>query len=403
MRWLSSNFRGIRAHLAGSDTVARLERLLRQFPVVAVVGARQVGKSTLARMVASRARQATLFDLENAADLSRLAEPTLVLGARKGLVVLDEIQRRPELFPTLRVLVDRPRPRARFLVLGSASPALLRQSSESLAGRIAYFELDGFDLGEIRPAHAARLWLRGGFPRSFLARNEAESVRWRQQFLDTFLERDIPSLGFRTPPAVIARFWRMLAHWHGQLYNGSELGRSLGVTDATARHYLDVLASTFMIRVLQPFHENLAKRQVKSPKIYVSDSGLLHALLGIADAAALEVHPKLGASWEGFVIQQVLARLRLRRDECFFWRTHDGAELDLLVVRGSRRFGYEIKRTDAPKVTPSMRSALKDLRLDRLDVIHAGTDAFPLGERIHAVPLSRLLVTLAGAPYSTGR
>lgn len=371
--------------------IVEVERLLGRYPVVAILGARQVGKSTLARQVARRMGKATVFDLENRVDVARLDEPSLTLGGLRGLVVLDEVQHRPDLFPTLRVLADRPRRPARFLVLGSASPELLKQSSETLAGRIAHHELDGFDLSEVGAEKADRLWLRGGFPRSFLARTERDSLRWRQELTTTFLERDIPALGIRIPAATLGRFWRMLAHWHGQLWNGSELGRSLALSDATVRHYLDLLAGTFVVRVLPPFHENLAKRQVKAPKVFISDSGLLHSLLGIADRHALEIHPKLGASWEGFAIRQVVARLGARREECFFWRTHDGAELDLLVVRGGKRLGFEIKRTDAPRLTPSMRIALRDLRLHRLDVIHAGTESYDLGPRVRAVPLSRLL------------
>ena len=279
--------------LSRAEAVKSLEELLGQFPVVALIGARQVGKSTLARQLASRVKQATVFDLENGPDLARLDEPTLALGGLRGLVIIDEIQRRPDLFPALRVLADRPRCPARFLVLGSAAPALLRQSSETLAGRIATFELDGFNLGEVAPKKAEQLWLRGGFPKSFLAASDAQSLRWRQEFLDTFLARDIPALGFRLPSALLGRFWRMLAHSHGQIWNASEIGRSLGATDATVRHYLDVLASAFVVRVLAPFHENLGKRQVKSPKVYIADTGLLHALLGITDRRALDVHPRL--------------------------------------------------------------------------------------------------------------
>jgi uncharacterized protein len=377
--------------IARDALVSTVERLLRQFPIVAIVGARQVGKSTLARMVARRTPHASVFDLEHGPDLGRLGEPTLTLGAQKGLVVLDEVQRRPDIFQVLRVLADRPRRPARFLVLGSASPELLRQSSETLAGRIAYLELDALDLAEVRNSRLERLWLRGGFPRSFLARTELESVRWRRAFLSTFLERDIPALGFRVPSAVLDRFWHMVAHWHGQLWNGSELGRSLGVTDATVRHYLDVLTSTFVVRILPPFFENLAKRQVKSPKVYVSDSGMLHALLDIDDMRGLDRHPKLGASWEGFAVRQITARLGARRSECFFWRTHDGAELDLLVVRGNRRYGFEVKRTDAPKVTPSMKIALADLGLDRIDVVHAGAETYSIGRQVRAVALCRIL------------
>lgn len=373
------------------EAVETVRSLLRQFPVVALLGARQVGKSTLARRIAQDAKAAAFFDLEDQADLARLDEPSLALGDLRGLVVLDEIQRLPDLFPVLRVLADRPRYPARFLVLGSASPALLRQSSETLAGRLATFQLDGFNLAEVTPKRASTLWLRGGFPRSFLAGTDELSLRWRQQFLDTFLERDVPALGLRLSPALLGRFWRMLAHLHGQIWNASEIGRSLGLSDATVRHYLDVLASAFMVRVLAPFHENLGKRQVKSPKVFISDSGLLHALLGIPDRRALDSHPKLGASWEGFVIQEVIHRLGARRDECHYWRTHDGAELDLLITRGRHRLGFEIKRTDAPRITPSMRSALADLRLERLTVFHAGKLAYPLGDRVRAVPVADLL------------
>jgi uncharacterized protein len=374
---------------------AALRSLLRQFPVVALLGARQVGKSTLARQLAATVKNATHFDLESTVDLARLEEPMLALGELRSLVVLDEIQRRPELFPTLRVLVDRPRVGTRFLVLGSASPALLRQSSESLAGRIAFLELDGFGVDEVGASGCELLWLRGGFPRSYLAPSDVQSMRWRQQFIDTFLERDLPALGFRLPTALLGRFWRMLAHCHGQLWNGSDLGRSLGVTDAVVRRYLDVLSSCFAVRVLPPFFENLAKRQVKAPKVYVADPGILHALLGIPNRAALEVHSRLGASFEGFAIREIIRHQAARRDECFFWRTHDGAELDLLIVQGQRRLGFEIKRTDAPKVTPSMRHALADLHLDSLTVVHAGQETFPMGERIRAVPLAKLVAQRA--------
>lgn len=370
-----------------------IEARLRQFPVVAMLGPRQVGKSTLARQVAALRKGATYFDLEHEPDLARLAEPTLALGALRGLVVIDEVQRRPELFPTLRVLADRNK--AKFLVLGSASPALLRQSSESLAGRIAHVEVDGFALDEVPKVRAERLWVRGGFPRSFLARSEASSMTWRREFLRTFLERDVPALGSRVSPALLERFWRMLAHWHGQLWNASELGRSLGLSDVTVRDYLDLLAQTFVVRVLPPFHENLAKRQVKSPRVFVTDSGLLHALLGISSRAELEVHPKLGASWEGFILQQVITRLGAHRDECYFWRTPDGAELDLLVIRGRRRLGFEVKRTDAPHLTRSIHSALTNLSPDRIDVVHAGSETFPLAPKVRALSATRILDDLA--------
>lgn len=361
-------------------------RLLGRFPVVGLLGARQVGKTTLARTwLRARAGRAVSFDLENPADLARLTDPMLALEARQGLVVLDEIQRRPELFPVLRVLADRRPRRARFLVLGSASPALLRQGSESLAGRIAYYELPGLSLREAGPRMAERLWLRGGFPRSFLARSDAASMEWRRAFLRTFLERDLPALGVNVAAGTMRRFWTMLAHHHGQLWNASEFGRSFGVADTTVRGYLDKLTDAFMVRQLQPWHENIGKRQVRAPKVYVRDSGLLHTLLDAPARSDLEVHPKVGASWEGFILEQLIQQLGARPEACHFWRTHTGAELDLLIMRGSRRLGFEIKRTTAPAVTPSMRSALADLKLDSLTVVHAGSESFPLAPRVTAM------------------
>lgn len=370
--------------------------LLVSHPTVAILGARQVGKTTLARDLARRrAGPVTLFDLEDPVDLARLADPILALSELRGLVVLDEIQRRPDLFPVLRVLADRPRRPARFLVLGSASPDLLRQSSESLAGRIVYHELGGFSLEEVGVGPFPRLWLRGGFPRSFLARSEGESREWRRAFIRTFVERDLPQLGIGVPSATLGRFWSMLAHYHAQTWNASEFARSFGVSDMSVRRYLDLLTSTFAVRQLLPWTENLRKRQVKAPKIYLSDTGLLHTLLGIEDDADLQGHPKIGASWESFGIEAVVSRLGARRDECFFWGTQGGAELDLLVVRGRKRWGFEIKRTASPQVTPSMRIALQDLKLTSLDVIHAGRETFALAPRIRAVALSRVLEDLA--------
>jgi predicted AAA+ superfamily ATPase len=377
-----------------SSHVAAVRRLLRENRVVALVGARQVGKTTLAHQVATaEGGPVTTFDLESARDLARLDDPLLALEPLRGLVILDEVQRRPEIFPTLRVLADRPRG-ARFLVLGSASPALLRQSSETLAGRIAFHELGGLSLDEVGARRAEVLWLRGGFPRSFVAATLPASLRWRQGFIDTFLERDLPQLGVRIAAPTLRRFWSMLAHVHGQISNWSELGRSMGVSDMTVRHYVDVLGSTFMVRALPPRFENLSKRQVKAPKLYLRDTGLLHALLDIADARQLANHPKVGASWEGFCVEAVIARLGARREQCYFWATHTGAELDLLVVTGRRRHGFEIKRTVAPRVTPSMRTAMSDLKLDTLSVIHAGRDTFPLGKGIRAIGMPRLLEDL---------
>jgi hypothetical protein len=368
-----------------------IDALFRRARVVAILGARQVGKTTLAKQYAARfAGKTTHFDLEDPVVMARLAEPMQALRGLRGLVVLDEIHRSPDLFSVLRVLVDQPRA-ARFLVLGSASPALLRQTSESLAGRIAYHELPGLDLDEVGLRSSDRLWLRGGFPRSFLARSEAESSGWRRDLVATYLERDLPDLGVTIPSVTLRRFWTMLAHWHGQIWNSSEFARSFGVADTTVRRYLDLLSGTFMVRLLAAFHENISKRQVKAPKVYIADTGVLHSLLGIHTHADLENHPRLGASWEGYVLGQIVHRLGARPEECFFWATHTGAELDLLIVRGRRRLGFEIKRTESPRVTPSMRAAKRDLGLGSLDVVHAGTDVFPLGEGIRALPAGRLV------------
>ncbi|MGQ0643146.1 MAG: ATP-binding protein, partial [Gemmatimonadaceae bacterium] len=340
--------------IARSGHASAVRKLLSQAPVVAVLGARQVGKTTLARHIAARSSTATrFFDLEDARDVAQLADPMLALRDVKGLVVLDEIQRRPDLFPSLRVLADRRPLPARFLVLGSASPHLLQQSAESLAGRIAYYELTPFTLGEVRSSDLTRLWRRGGFPRSYLTRTEADSNAWRRNFIATFLERDLPHFGFRFPSATLRSFWTMLAHWHGQVFNASEFGRAFGVADTTIRRYLEALEATFVVRTLRPFHANLSKRQLKAPKVYVADSGLLHALLDIGTQRDLERHPKVGASWEGFLLENVLAASGGRRDQCYYWATHGGAELDLLIVNGSRRRGFEFKRSTSPSVTPS--------------------------------------------------
>lgn len=374
------------------EEISALRQLLRAYPVVAIIGARQVGKTTLARKLQrGRGNGAAHFDLENPADLARLSEPQLALSRLRGLVVIDEIQRLPTLFPTLRVLADRRPLPARFLVLGSAGPQLLQQSSESLAGRIAYHTLRSFSLAEVGVENAERLWLRGGFPRAYLARSNRESGQWRREFVRTFLERDLPMLGSNVRPSTMRRFWIMLAHYHGQTWNSSELARAFGVADTTVRAYLDFLTSALVVRQLPPWHENIAKRQVKAPKIYLSDSGLLHTLLDIETNDDLLTHPKLGASWEGFALDQVVRSLRAREDECYFWATHGGAELDLLIKRGRRRLGFEFKHTATPSVTPSMRSALHDLQLERLTVIHAGEHAFPLAEQIRAIPLSGIL------------
>ncbi len=381
--------------------LSHLQALLAEFPVVGLIGARQVGKTTLAcQLAASVEGPVTHFDLESSRDLGRLQDPLFALEELSGLVILDEVQLRPELFPTLRVLVDRDDAPSRFLVLGSASPQLLRQSSESLAGRIAYHELGGLSLGEVSQADVPdadrlrgtlnRLWLRGGFPRSYLAASEGASRRWRQQFIRTYLERDLSDLGIRLPAATLQRFWSMLAALHGDHWNASELGRAFGVTHKTVNGYLDTLCSTFMARRLNPWCVNLAKRQVKSPKIYLTDSGLLHALLGIRSRDGLLSHPKRGASWEGFAIQAVVDHLGARPEECFFWGVHTGAELDLLIRRGGVSRGFEIKLTTSPRTTRSMHSACDSLKLEELVVVHAGSESYPLSPRIRAVALERL-------------
>jgi len=372
--------------------VEAIQGLLRRHPVVGMIGARQVGKTTLARLLIEKTKgPSSNFDLENPEDLARIADPMLALKDLEGLVVIDEIQRQPNLFPVLRVLVDRPKSATHFLVLGSASPDLLRQSAETLAGRIFYHELGGFSLEEVGVENHLQLWLRGGFPRSYLARTHAGSDEWRRGFIRTFLERDLPQLGIIIRSTTLRRFWTMIAHYHGQIWNGSEFARSFGVADTTVRNYLDLMTSALVIRQLSPWHENISKRQVKAPKIYIADSGVLHTLLGLRTLKDLEGHPKVGASWEGFVLEQVIHRLAARVDECFFWATHGGAELDLLVVRGQQRLGFEIKRTTSPQITPSMRYALLDLHLRSLDVIYAGETTFPMDKKIRAVAFRHLL------------
>ena len=370
---------------------AVIERL-HTFPVVGILGARQIGKTTLGRQIAERYGQDYHnFDLESPPDLSRLEDPHLALAELRGLVVIDEVQRRPDLFPVLRVLADRRPLPARFLVLGSASPDLLRQTSETLAGRVAYYTLPGLSLTEAGTPELEHLWLRGGFPLSFLAHSLGGSRLWRDSFVQTFLERDLPQLGIRVSSTTLRRFWTMLAHWHGQVWNSSEFSRSFGVSDVTVRHYLDLLTSALVIRQVQPWHANISKRQVKSPKVYLRDSGLLHSLLGIETITDLESHPRLGASWEGFLLEQVIIQLGLSDERIHFWGTHTGAELDLLVRLGGRRLGFEFKRTSSPRTTQSMRSALEDLSLDELNVIHAGEQTFSLTNRVRAVAAARLV------------
>jgi predicted AAA+ superfamily ATPase len=385
-----------RGNLTRARHLQAIEDLFAVFPVVALLGARQVGKSTLARAFAKRQDGPVEFlDLEDPEERHRLADPGMVLRDLRGLVVLDEVQSLPEVFPLLRVLADRPRRPARFLVLGSASPELLRQSSESLAGRIGHHHLPGLEVEEVGIRRLRQLWLRGGFPRSFLAASDADSLVWRRAFLRTFFARDLPGLGVVVPPTTMERFWAMLAHWHGQIWNSSEFARSFGVADTTVRRYLDLLSATFLVRQLRPWHANLAKRQVKSPKVHLGDCGMLHAALGVRDFMELQRHPKVGASWEGFLIDQVTARLGAEPDECYFWATQAGAELDLLVVRGGRRIGFEFKYTETPHVTPSMRIAHADLELEELVVVHGGSKSWRMAEGIRAVAATRLTSDIA--------
>ena len=364
---------------------AAVRRTLRDYPVCALLGPRQCGKTTLARRIGGRSPRTRYFDLESAEGRGRLSEPELALSGLEGLVVIDEIQRMPTLFATLRPLADRRPLPARFLILGSAAPDLVRGVSESLAGRVGFVDLGGFDVRDTGPAALDRLWLRGGFPPAFLARDDGASVRWRRDFLRAFLERDIPQLGIRIPSETLRRFWQMLAHTHGGILNLSELGRSLGVTDHTVSRYLDVLAGTYVVRRLPPWFENISKRQTKAPKIYVRDSGLLHSLLSIESREALEGHPKLGASWEGFALEQVLSLASGR--EAYYWGTHAGAELDLLLIEGDRRIGVEFKRSDSPSMTKSLGIAMEDLRLDQAWIIHPGRARYPVHKRVEAVPL----------------
>ena len=364
-----------------------LQTAAQRSPITALLGPRQCGKTTLARLFAE-GQGASFFDLESMADQRRLQNPELALGERSGLVILDEVQAMPELFPVLRGLVDRPGQAARFLILGSASPHLVRHASETLAGRVEFVELSGFDLSETGAEAQSPLWLRGGFPRSFLAASDADSFAWREGFVRTYLERDIPQLGFRIPGPALRRFWTMLAHYHGQTWNASELGRSMGLSDKTVRGYLDLLTGTYMVRQLMPWFENVGKRQVKAPKVYFRDSGLLHHLLDIPTRDQLLGHPKVGASWEGFAIEQVL-RVFAPAQPCF-WSTHGGAELDLVFMHQGRRLGFEIKFTEAPRLTTSMRTAKAELGLDRLWVVHPGAHGFPMAEGITAIPLGEV-------------
>lgn len=370
-----------------------IQASLNRSRVVALIGPRQSGKTTLAREFVST-ESPNYFDLEDLTSLARLQEPMSALRDLRGIVVIDEIQRRPDLFPVLRVLADRTPLPARFLILGSATPDILRSSSESLAGRIETIQVSGFSLAEVGSAAQMEHWLRGGFPLSFLANSEADSLAWRKNFVQMLLERDFPQWGIRVPAATLLRFWMMLAHYHGQIWNNAEPARALGISQPTIRHYLNILEGAFMVRVLQPWHANLSKRQVKSPKIYFHDSGILHHLLGIHSERDLQVHPKSGASWEGYAIEEVLKIAA--PDESYFWATHQGAEIDLLLVKDGKRIGVECKRIDAPRLTPSMQTALHDLNLDKLLVIYPGTQPYALKDNVLVMPLKNLAYPIQG-------
>ena len=366
----------------------QLSQAVRRSPITALIGPRQCGKTTLARMFAE-GKNPAFFDLESQLDLNRLQNPQLMLGSLQGIVIIDEIQIMPELFRVLRVLVDRTENKTRFLVLGSASPELVKNASESLAGRVEFVELSGFGLNETGIDRSDVVWLRGGFPRSFLAAGDADSLAWREGFIQTFLTRDIPQLGISILPAAMRRFWTMLAHYHGHTWNASELGRSLDLSDKTVRSYLDILTGTFIVRQLQPWYENIKKRQVKAPKIYLRDSGILHALLNLPDFHTLHGHPRVGASWEGFAFEQVIEIVR--PTQAFFWATHTGAEIDLFFIHRGQRYGVECKFSETPKITKSMNQALESLNLAHLWVIYPGEHPYPLSKQISVWPMKNIL------------
>ncbi|MCD4652985.1 ATP-binding protein [bacterium] len=369
------------------DYIERVQQAFRIHPVVALLGPRQCGKTTLARIQA-QSKPATFFDLENPVDIQRLSTPMQTLSKLKGLVIIDEFQRKPELLQILRVLVDKNRDAVQYLILGSASPGLIKGSSETLAGRIGFVDLSGFGIHEVETDDIDLLWVRGGFPLSYLAADDPSSFQWRMAFTRTFLERDIPQLGISIPAESLRRFWTMIAHYHAQVWNGAELARSMGTSEHTIRRYLDILAGAYMLRILPPWHANIKKRQVKSPKIYLRDSGIMHSLLHLNNLSDLCGHPKLGASWEGFALEQIITIKNLQ--ETYFWRTHAGAELDLHYFSSGKPYGIEFKYADAPGMTKSMYSALRDLSLDHLWVVYPGSVKYEIHERVTVLPLNQI-------------
>jgi predicted AAA+ superfamily ATPase len=367
--------------------ISHIKEAISKYPVTAILGPRQCGKTTISKLI-SKNQPIKIFDLEDPADLVSLtASPKITLESLKGLIIIDEIQRMPELFPILRVLADRQVKGVRYLILGSASPALIKGASESLAGRISFIDMSGFNLEEVGIKNWQQLWFRGGFPRSYLAKNNIESMKWRNNFIRTFLERDIPQFGINIPAITLRRFWTMVAHYHGQLWSSAEFARSIGSSEPTAKKYLDILTDAYVIRQLQPWFANISKRQVKSPRIFIRDSGIFHALLSLKNNQILS-HPKLGASWEGFIVEQIISLLDSR--DYYFWATHSGAEIDLLVFLEDKAYGFEIKYTDAPSLTKSMKIAFEDLNLSKLFIIYPGNKSYSLNKNTIAIPISEL-------------
>lgn len=378
-------------HLQRNDYLARIEQGLNSSKIVALLGPRQCGKTTLAQDFASQTVTATtFFDLENPRDLARLSEPLLALEDLEGIIVIDEIQLRPDLFSILRVLADRTPLPCRFLILGSASPEIIKGASETLAGRIHFINVSGFSLSEVGEAEVKPLWLRGGYPLAFRSASDQAAFEWLENFILTFLQRDLPQLGIRIPAEQMRRFWTMLAHYHANTWNASEIGRSLGLTNKTIRHYVDILAGAFMVRLLPPWFENAGKRIVKSPKAYIRDSGILHALLGFRSEEDRNAHPKVGASWEGFALE-ALIQSHQAEQHAYYWGTQAGAELDLLIVKSGKKIGFEFKYADSPKLSRSMKIAQNDLQLDHLYAVHPSKDRYPLAEKAEAISLAEAI------------